>query len=154
MSKAQVVEHELSRATAAGACRLTTSWRNASGHGVVTFAGRQLLLHRLVLEVRLGRVLAEGEQANHACHRPACINPDHLYVGSQKENVQHYSRAGLAPARRLTARAVSEIRRRHAEGASQTALGREFRVTQGAIHWIVKGVTWPQIRDDDEEVPR
>ncbi len=84
MSKAQVVEHELSRATAEGACRLTTSWRNASGHGVVTFAGRQLLLHRLALEVRLGRELAEDEQANHACHRPACINPEHLYVGGRR----------------------------------------------------------------------
>ena len=98
---------------------MTTSWRNASGHGVVTFEGRQLLLHRLVLEVRLGRELAEGEQANHACHRPACINPDHLYVGTQRENLQHYCRAGLPPARKLTPAAVREIRRRHTEGASR-----------------------------------
>ena len=67
------------------ACRLTTSWRNASGHGVVAFAGRQLLLlHRLVLEVRLGRELAEGEQANQACQRPACINPYHLYMRARR----------------------------------------------------------------------
>ncbi len=37
-------------------------------------------------------------------------------------------------------------------GASQSALGREFGVTQSAIGWIVKGVTWPQIRADAEAV--
>ena len=64
--------------------------------------------------------------------------------------MQHYCRAGLAPARKLTASAVSEIRRRHAQGVSLAALGRECRVTPGAIHRIVRGKTWAQVRDDDE----
>ena len=34
----------------------------------------------MALEYRLGRPLAKGEQANHRCHRKACINPDHLYA--------------------------------------------------------------------------
>jgi hypothetical protein len=40
------------------------------------------------LQIKLGRELAKGEFALHKCDNPKCNNPDHLYVGTQKENVR------------------------------------------------------------------
>lgn len=40
------------------------------------------------------RPVADGEQINHHCHVRACCNPEHLYAGSQSENMRDMQRAG------------------------------------------------------------
>jgi hypothetical protein len=42
----------------------------------------------VVLESRLGRRLHRWEDACHACDRPSCINPDHLFAGERADNVR------------------------------------------------------------------
>ena len=139
----QVVDREIDRAARSeGGCLLTTAYRNASGHGLVAFGGRQVLLHRFVFEVMFEWELGEGEQVNHACHRPSCINPLHLYVGTQPENLAHYRRAGLSIARKLTIEQVREIRREIAQGTSRRAISDRFGITQGAVGLIERGLTW------------
>ncbi len=143
MTAKQIIDRETERAEPGpDGCLLTTAYRNASGHGLVAFEGRQRLLHRFVLERRLGRTLSEGEQANHKCHQPACINPVHLYVGTQPENLAHYRLAGLPIARKLSIDQVREIRREIAQGASRRDLADRFGITENAVGLIENDVTW------------
>ncbi len=50
--------------------------------------GKMQLVHRLSLEVHLGRELGKKELALHRCDNKRCANPDHLYVGNHSQNIQ------------------------------------------------------------------
>jgi hypothetical protein len=44
-------------------------------------------VNRVALEQKLGRPLLPGMQALHTCDNPPCRNPEHLYEGTQKQNI-------------------------------------------------------------------
>ena len=85
----------------------------------------------------------------HRCDNPACCNPDHLWAGTQKENIDDMHRKGRygRPAARgerhgrakLTDEHVRQIRQLYREGRSQAAIGAEFGVGQSQVGRIVRG---------------
>lgn len=59
-----------------------------TGYGQVRAgADRGKSAHRAALEKKLGRSIRPGYQANHTCDVKLCINPDHLYEGTQPQNM-------------------------------------------------------------------
>jgi len=48
-------------------------------------------VHRLALERKLGRPIRRGFHALHHCDYKPCVNPDHLYEGTDKDNVRDRS---------------------------------------------------------------
>ena len=66
-----------------------------AGHGQVTIGYERYLVHRLSAMLHLGLVLEkrpvgsrkDRSQVNHKCANPHCFRPDHLYIGSQHENI-------------------------------------------------------------------
>jgi hypothetical protein len=57
-------------------------------HHSVWVEGRRRKPHRLALERKLGRPIRPGFGALHTCDYPPCVNMDHLYEGTQKDNVR------------------------------------------------------------------
>lgn len=83
--------------------------------------------------------------ARHSCDNPRCINPEHLVIGTQQDNVQDMMDRGRCGSRVLSPEDVAEIRRtyvcRHPE-YGQTALGRRYGVDNSTIWQIVHDVSW------------
>lgn len=148
----EVVQYELSRSVLLNnGCLKTQSALDEKGYGHVTFCGKRRRLTRLVLENKIGRHLAKGEQANHTCHNPSCINPEHLYVGTHQRNMADMvaSKRQVKGARshwaKLTESAVRRIRRLYSEGLSYQQLAEKFHTSRTNIGMIVRRSSWKHV---------
>ncbi len=60
---------------------------NKQGYGRITYEGRMQMVHRLSYIAFTGKPLAEWPTLIlHSCDNPSCINPEHLSVGTHKDN--------------------------------------------------------------------
>jgi len=74
-------------------CWEWTLHRNHSGYGLTHIGGKTRYAHRLMWEEVNGKI-PEGMYVCHKCDNPSCINPDHLFLGTQLENMQDMVRKG------------------------------------------------------------
>ena len=65
-------------------------------------ANRGRGVHVVALEQRLGRRLLPGMQANHHCDVKLCVNPEHLYEGTQRDNVRDMVQRGRGHEQNVT----------------------------------------------------
>lgn len=135
-----------------------TCWRwvgavNKRGYGVfqIGLADGTILAHRMAW--MLARATdPTGMQVNHTCDQPDCVNPDHLYLGSQKDNLRDMStrlrnRIGEAHGcARLTDAQVLDLRRRRTQGEGIRALGRAFGISYGSAWRLVRMIDRPRDR--------
>lgn len=129
---------------------------NPKGYGRITRDGRDVIAHRISLELALGRRLERGEFALHHCDNPPCCNPTHLFVGTLADNNRDMAEKGRVyrpqwrgqevPNAKLTSDQVGTIRRRYAAGGiTQGALAGEYGVTQPTLQAVIARRTWRHV---------
>ena len=80
-------------------CLLWTGRKDSCGYGVMKVGPHSLGAHK-VSALLSGAVIPEGMVVMHSCDTPACMNPEHLSVGTQAQNIKdcvnkgRHSRAG------------------------------------------------------------
>lgn len=137
-----------------GPCWLWTGSKLPKGYGrfYPKWKGA-VYAHRFSWELRHGRTIPAGMEVLHRCDNPACVNPDHLTVGTHLDNVADMDQKGRRvaraltgeqhPNRKLSIEQVRTIRARWAAGGvRQRVLAAEFGVTRGLIGQIVRGKAW------------
>lgn len=118
-------------------------------------AGKKMVLaHRLSYELHHGPI-PEGMVVMHKCDVPACVNPDHLEVGTYQDNALDAIRKGrhhVVPKLRggegnkravLTPEIVREIRQ---SSESHAALARRYGVGKTTIRSVRSGRCWSHVQ--------
>lgn len=128
-------------------------WTGAVGshgrYGSVGVAGRSWLAHRAAWFLFRGEDPGELEVC-HKCDYGLCVDTEHLFLGTQRDNVHDMERKKRArhPKHEAHDRAklnwdsVNAIRGRHVQGASIASLAREFGVTKTNIAAVVHKEIW------------
>jgi hypothetical protein len=130
------------------ACWLWTGSKSRKGYGDMGWRGRVRKTHRIAYEITHGEFPAEM-QVLHSCDNPRCVNPAHLWLGTNQDNMDDMNRKGRGrfPSgeqhgnHKLTDQQVAEIRARYANGeTNKTKLGAEYGVTRANIYRIVQRI--------------
>lgn len=93
-----------------GDCWEWTGYKTSDGYGRLFVDGKAVRAHRFVMEIE-GVDIPSGMIVGHACDNPSCVKPDHLWIGTQKDNVRDMARKGRHGHSKLTKADKDEIRR-------------------------------------------
>jgi len=130
---------------------------NSTGYGYWGLQGAKWLAHRLsyILANKL-ESLSPDICVCHKCDTPRCVNPNHLFLGSKKENWDDMrakgrnsngkgDHSGMA---RLSSPMVIEARKLYATGNySHQKLAEMFGVSKSSMNKAIRGDTWSHIKD-------
>lgn len=132
-------------------CCVTDLGCNSDGYPAVRINGRVTSLHR-VMYAELNGPIPEGKVVRHTCDNPACVNPNHLILGTHADNVKDRVDRGRSAIgerhgrHKLTRDDVLAIRH-GSEGVRATA--RKYSVDPKAIRMIRQRKIWAWLPDED-----
>ena len=86
------IEKYSERITESG-CRIWTGSTNQDGYGHLNINKKTTRVTRLIYEREKGKI-PEGQYVLHTCDTPQCININHLYLGTQFDNMQDRAKRG------------------------------------------------------------
>jgi hypothetical protein len=120
-----------------------------SGYGSFKVDRASKRAHRFSWELHNGTI-PTGMVVCHKCDTPSCVNPDHLFIGSQRDNIADMIRKdrrrpdvfGKQVTVKLSANDVMQIRSSPEIGFR---IAKKFGVSKTTIYKIRKNETWRQI---------
>jgi len=144
-----------------------------AGYGKTRYEKKDISAHRLSYIVFIGSI-PDGKNVCHKCDEKRCVNPEHLWLGSQSENIKdcvkkgrftgtkgfkwtdevrkkmknrtHADRKGEKHhLKKLINDDIKEIRRLYDSGINQKELSLRYKVHQSCISNIVRYKSWSHI---------
>lgn len=125
---------------------------NSCGYGSIYIDGRSITTHRYSYMQAFGPVNG-GLFVCHRCDVRHCVNPEHLFLGTNRDNVVDMYQKGRGAAGRsevskklggvrhfnakLSMAQVAAIRDAHRAGECQADIARQYKVSGSTIHDIV-----------------
>lgn len=126
-------------------CWIWTGQLDQTGYGVLKYHQKAYKAHRAMWALRNGPI-PEGKYACHKCDTPACINPEHIFIGTQGDNMKDAKRKGRTRANR--GRSDDEIRMAKAMvrgGMPRSKVAKHFGIDTGSMTRIMQGVLYANV---------
>lgn len=133
-------------------CWIWTASKFKTGYGQIrAIEGspqRNVKAHRLSWELHNGPI-PNGMFICHSCDNPACVRPDHLWLGNNQTNMADRQKKGRTAKGEnsghvLTEKQVKEMRKRYPK-ESQRGLAKIFGVSSETARKAILGMTWKHI---------
>ena len=143
-------------------CWLWTGWNSKgnsrSGYGVFVMHGKQVRAHRMAWffanwEFPFGDLIL-----CHRCDIPRCVRPDHLFLGTDRDNFldaiskgrvhkfQKDSSIGVKNGRaKLTEQLVREIKLKTSNHRGYKEIAASYGVSESTVQFIANGKTWRHV---------
>lgn len=120
--------------------RTGKSTKTPGGYGVIGHLGKTLYAHRLSFE-HWKEPLHKYDQICHTCDNPSCVNPDHLFAASQKDNLEDAGRKGrLRTPRKYPNSLVRKLRAEYAKGnVTQKELAERYGMSRRYVGSLING---------------
>lgn len=124
-------------------CWLWVGGRTTSGYGNFWNGSKLVPAHRWSYEAHKGPI-PDHLYACHKCDTPACVNPDHLFLGTPHQNYLDAREKGrlVGCSYKLNPEKVSEIRYLRDLGVPRKRVAEMYEVGVGAIESIEKHESW------------
>jgi len=121
--------------------------------------GKWRAAHRVAWELLRGAI-PDGLCVLHKCDVTACVNPDHLFLGTHTDNMRdmvskrrhafhrdptRIKRGRQHGAAKLADDKILSIRNLSKRGETQAAIARQFGISQGHVWRIVHGTRWAHV---------
>lgn len=139
------------RVNKTASCWLWTGAKTSAGYGDVVFQRKHILAHRFSWALQNGGI-PKGLLALHKCDTPLCVRPDHLFLGTDADNMADAvakGRANRITRAKLTEDQVREIRATYwFKNCRSNAheLAAKYSVVVGTICGVTSGRTWGHIK--------
>ena len=125
-------------------------WKRGFSHGYgqirvhAVYGSTPVYVHRLSFVLANGAI-PQGMSVLHECDNPRCLNPEHLFLGTQADNVLDMVKKRRHPIGMkngmctLSDSVVKLARRRVANGEKQFVVAKDLGISQGHLSTIIRG---------------
>lgn len=118
---------------------------DGGGYGTIRMDGKMVKAHRASWICQNGTI-PDGMMVLHRCDMPLCINPDHLFLGTQSDNMQDMARKGRSNSAgenngraTITADTARQIR---AASGTYNEIARQFGIGKSMVGYIKNNKHW------------